>query len=138
MVRAEDGTVFGSLSDARTTECRVCGKKLNFKDANKDEGFIAQAKHCGSIYTIGTASNYTISAARDPKFVEKENKLIENQGKANKLRRDGKAEEAAKQDEQNQRDAAKLAEEEDTDEPKTAFNPRAESSREEEKSKSRR
>jgi hypothetical protein len=132
MVRAEDGTIV-SMAEARSSQCAVCGKNLNFKEEKINDVTSLNARHCGRIYTIGQTQTATISMSRDPEYKKKEDKLIENQAKANKLRRSGKAEEAAKLDEQNERDAAKLAEEEETDEPKTAFNPRAEGSREEEK-----
>ena len=55
MVRAEDQTVFGSASQAKTSECRVCGKPLKFKDQKQEDSdlTLSQAKHCGTIYTIG-------------------------------------------------------------------------------------
>jgi hypothetical protein len=118
MVRAEDQTVFGSVQQAKTAECRVCGKNLRFKD-EKQEGTdvtLSQAKHCGTIYTINQSGVTTISAARDPKFVEKENKLNEKRQKAAQLRRKGKNDEADKLDEE----AEELAKEEDTEEPKVA------------------
>jgi hypothetical protein len=133
MVRLEDGSQLSTMSEAKSGQCGVCGKNLNFKEEKVNDVTSTVAKHCGKIYTIGQSQSASVSATQDPEFKKKEDKLIESQAKANKLRRDGKAEEAAKLDEQNQRDAAKLAEEEQTDEPKTAFNPRAESSREEEK-----
>jgi hypothetical protein len=140
MVRAEDSTIFGTLSEAKSSQCRVCGKNLNFKDVKDKEnsGSLGEAKHCGTIYNISASGTYMIGAMRDPKFVERERKLIENQDKANKLRRQGKGDEAAKLEEQNQKEAAQLGEDEETDEPKTSVNPRAESSREEEKRGTRR
>ena len=37
MVRAEDQTVFGNASQAKTSECRVCGKPLKFKDQKQED-----------------------------------------------------------------------------------------------------
>jgi hypothetical protein len=122
MVRAEDQTVFGSVQQAKTAECRVCGKNLRFKD-EKQEGTdvtLSQAKHCGTIYTINQSGVTTISAARDPKFVEKENKLNEKRQKAAQLRRKGKNDEANKLDEEAEKETEELAKEEDTEEPKVA------------------
>lgn len=132
MVRLEDGTMT-TMADARSGQCGVCGKNLNFKEEKINEVTSTVARHCGKIYSLNQSTMTTVSAAPDPKYRERENKLIENQGKANQLRRQGKAEEAARLDEQNQKDFAKLGEEEGTDEPKTAENPRAAQSREEEK-----
>ena len=64
MVRAEDQTVFGSVNEAKTAECRVCGKNLKFKDVKQEGSDVAvtQAKHCGTIYTIVQSGTTTISA----------------------------------------------------------------------------
>jgi hypothetical protein len=135
MVRAEDQTVFGSVNQAKTAECRVCGKPLKFKD-QKQEGSdvtLTQAKHCGTIYTIVESGTTTISAVRDPKFVEKENKINEKRQKAAQLRRKGKAEEAAKLDEETDKEYDDLAKEEETEEPKTDLGGRRAASLEEEK-----
>ena len=135
MVRAEDQTLFGSVQQAKTAECRVCGKPLRFKD-EKQEGSdltLSQAKHCGTIYTINQSGVTTISAARDPKFVEKENKINEKRQKAAGLRRKGKADEAAKLDEETDKEYDDLAKEEETEEPKTDAGGRRTASLEEEK-----
>lgn len=135
MVRAEDQTVFGSVNEAKTAECRVCGKNLRFKDQSQEgtDVKVTQAKHCGTIYTIVQSGNTTISAVRDPKFVEKENKINEKRQKAAQLRRKGKAEEAAKLDEETDREYDDLAKEEETEEPKTDAGGRRTASLEEEK-----
>jgi hypothetical protein len=135
MVRAEDQTVFGSVNQAKTAECRVCGKPLKFKD-QKQEGSdvtLTQAKHCGTIYTIVESGTTTISAVRDPKFVEKENKINEKRQKAAQLRRKGKAEDAAKLEEETDKEYDDLAKEEETEEPKTDAGGRRTASLEEEK-----
>ena len=84
MVRAEDQTIFGSVNEAKTAECRVCGKNLKFKDQSQEgtDIKVTQAKHCGTIYTIVQSGNTTISAVRDPKHVERENKLNEKRQQA--------------------------------------------------------
>ena len=135
MVRAEDQTVFGSVNEAKTAECRVCGKNLKFKDQSQEgtDVKVTQAKHCGTIYTIVQSGNTTISAVRDPKFVEKENKINEKRQKAAQLRRKGKAEEAAKLDEETDKEYDDLAKEEETEEPKTDAGGRRTASLEEEK-----
>jgi hypothetical protein len=135
MVRAEDQTIFGSVNEAKTAECRVCGKNLKFKDQSQEgtDIKVTQAKHCGTIYTIVQSGNTTISAVRDPKFVEKENKINEKRQKAAQLRRKGKAEEAAKLDEETDKEFDDLAKEEETEEPKTDAGGRRTASLEEEK-----
>ena len=135
MVRAEDQTVFGSVNEAKTAECRVCGKNLKFKDQSQEgtDIKVTQAKHCGTIYTIVQSGNTTISAVRDPKFVEKENKINEKRQKAAQLRRKGKSEEAAKLDEETDKEYDDLAKEEETEEPKTDAGGRRTASLEEEK-----
>ena len=122
MVRAEDQTVFGSVNEAKTAECRVCGKNLKFKDQSQEgtDVKVTQAKHCGTIYTIVQSGVTTISAARDPKHVEKENKLNEKRQNAAQLRRKGKNDEANKLDEEAEKETEELAKEEDTEEPKIA------------------
>ena len=85
------------------------------------------------IYTIVQSGNTTISAARDPNFVEKENKLNEKRQNAAQLRRKGKAEDAAKLDEETDKEFEELAKEEDTEEPKTDAGARRTASLEEEK-----
>ena len=135
MVRAEDQTVFGSVNQAKTAECRVCGKPLRFKDV-KQEGSdvsVTQAKHCGTIYTIVQSGNTTISAVRDPKHVERENKLNEKRQNAAQLRRKGKSEDAAKLDEEVDKEFDDLAKEEETEEPKTDAGGKRTASLEEEK-----
>ena len=97
-------------------------KNLKFKDV-KQEGTdvaVTQAKHCGTIYTIVQSGTTTISAARDPKFVEKENKLNEKRQKEAQARRKGKNEEADKLDEEAEKETEEPAKEEDTEEPKVA------------------
>jgi hypothetical protein len=83
MVRAEDGTEFSSLSQAEATECRACGKRLHFKKADQEEtpGIVATATHCDTLYTIGSPSHYTISAAliTDEKEKEKAQKEQEKE-----------------------------------------------------------
>jgi hypothetical protein len=135
MVRAEDQTIFGSVNEAKTAECRVCGKNLKFKDQNQEgtDVKVTQAKHCGTIYTIVQSGNTTISAVRDPKFIEKENKINEKRQKAAQLRRKGKSEEAAKLDEEVDKEFDDLAKEEETEEPKTDAGGRRTASLEEEK-----
>ena len=135
MVRAEDQTIFGSVNEAKTAECRVCGKNLKFKDQSQEgtDVKVTQAKHCGTIYTIVQSGNTTISAVRDPKFVEKENKINEKRQKAAQLRRKGKSEEAAKMDEETDKEYDDLAKEEETEEPKTDAGGRRTASLEEEK-----
>jgi hypothetical protein len=135
MVRAEDQTVFGSVNQAKTAECRVCGKPLKFKDQKQPDSDVTltQAKHCGTIYTIIDSGTTTISAVRDPKFVEKENKINEKRQKAAQLRRKGKAEDAAKLDEETDKEYDDLAKEEETEEPKTDAGGRRTASLEEEK-----
>jgi hypothetical protein len=122
MVRAEDQTVFGSVAQAKTAECRVCGKPLKFKDEKQADSdlTVTQAKHCGTIYTIVQSGTTTISAARDPKHVERENKLNEKRQKAAQARRKGKNDEANKLDEEAEKETEELAKEEDTEEPKIA------------------
>ena len=135
MVRAEDQTIFGSVNEAKTAECRVCGKNLKFKDQSQEgtDVKVTQAKHCGTIYTIVQSGNTTISAVRDPKFIEKENKINEKRQKAAQLRRKGKSEEAAKLDEETDKEYDDLAKEEETEEPKTDAGGRRTASLEEEK-----
>ena len=79
------------------------------------------------------SGNTTISAVRDPKFVEKENKINEKRQKAAQLRRKGKSEEAAKLDEETDKEYDDLAKEEETEEPKTDAGGRRTASLEEEK-----
>ena len=122
MVRAEDGTIFGSVGAAKAAECAVCGKKLNFKDQkDKDSGVeIIQAKHCGRIFTIGQSGTATISMGIDPKFAEKQAKIDEKRNNAAKARMKGKNDEANKLEEEADKETEDLAKEEDTDEPKVA------------------
>ena len=121
MVRAEDQTVFGSVNEAKTAECRVCGKNLKFKDQSQEgtDIKVTQAKHWALFTQLYKSGNTTISAVRDPKFVEKENKINEKRQKAVQLRRKGKSEEAAKLDEETDKEFDDLAKEEETEEPKT-------------------
>lgn len=139
MVRAESGSIFGSLGDAYSSECKVCGKQLNYKE-NKElknasgvfeaNAQIAQAKHCGYIYVIGApGSTFQVQTIRDPKFVEKENKLNEKVNKANKLRQQGKTDEAIKLENEIQEDAEELQKQEDTEEPKAGSAAREEERR---------
>lgn len=134
MTRAENNTIVGSEAAARAAECAVCGKPLRFKDEKQDNTTIIQAKHCGKIYTIGAASpQAVITMAPDPKFVEKENKINEKRQKAAQLRRKGKSEEAAKLDDECDKEYEELAQEEGSDEPKTDAGGRRTASQEEEK-----
>jgi len=122
MVRAEDGTIFGSVAAAKTAECAVCGKNLRFKDEKQKDSDITvtQAKHCGRIYTIGESGQATISMGIDPKFKEREDKINEKRDKAAQARKKGKNDEANKLEEEAEKETEDLAKEEDTEEPKVA------------------
>ena len=82
MVRAENNTIFGSVAQAKTAECAVCGKRLKFKEEKQDSGTFEQAKHCGRIYTVGQSSQATITMGVDPEYKQKEDKVIEKQREA--------------------------------------------------------
>jgi hypothetical protein len=119
MVRAEDQTIFGSVGAAKSAECAVCGKKLNFKDEKQKDSdlTVTQAKHCGRIYSIGQSGQATISMGRDPEYAEKENKNIEKRQKAAQARRKGDIDEANKLQKEADKESEDLAKQEDTDEP---------------------
>jgi hypothetical protein len=110
MVRLEDGTQI-SMSQALTGECAVCGKRLTFKKETINEVESEVARHCGKIYSISQSQLTSVSMSQDPEYKKKEDELIQNQGRAKQLRRDGKTEEAAKLDEQNRQAYDKLLQE---------------------------
>jgi hypothetical protein len=121
MVRAEDNTIFGSVAAAKSAECAVCGKPLNFKEEKINDVESTVARHCGRIFTIGQSGQATIGMSRDPEYAKKEAKITEKQQKAKTLRRQGKSDEANKLDDEVREDAEKLSKEnESSDEPKTS------------------
>lgn len=59
MVRAEDGTEFTNLGQARTSECRECGGRLDFKGE-------LETDHCNTHYVIVQSPAATMSATVKP------------------------------------------------------------------------
>jgi hypothetical protein len=115
MVRAENNTIFGSVAQAKTAECAVCGNRLKFSEQkDKDSGVESiQAKHCGRIYTIAQSGQASIGMGTDPEYQKKEGEVTKKQAEAKKLRREGKEDEALKKEQEARDDANKLTENQD-------------------------